>query len=251
MGQLEDPEQESEVLEEATEFLIQQAIRVGDDEDDAEDALDPLQPTGATGSEVAAASLSDQQESLALNVEESRESYGSSAAPAAAARAHEDNSAMLGDSTRDPESEQNQEYEGLNSEGSGEEGELSEERMAEMALATAQQSSAWGRIIRPPRKKGRHVIVDLCAPTAVLPQHRQAELAASRQAAQASLLPKGESSFAIKQSLVTSAARTIPGTHGINCFCRIDMSAMLSLRQKIATICVVISTGSPIDRGLR
>ena len=62
MGQLEDPEQESEVLKEATEFLIQQAIRVGDDEDDAEDALDPLQPTSATGSEVAAAFLSDKQE---------------------------------------------------------------------------------------------------------------------------------------------------------------------------------------------
>ena len=249
MGQLEDPEQESEVLEEATEFLIQQAIRVGDDEDDFEDALDPLQPTGATGSEVAAAFPSDKQEGLALNVEESRESHGSSAAPAAAARAHEDNSARLGDSMRDPEREPNLEYEGLEGEGSGEEGELSEELMAEMALATAQQSSAWGRIIRPPRKKGRHVIVDLCAPIAVLPQHRQAELAASRQAAQASPLPKGESPV-INQSFVTLAATAIPRIYDINCFCRIDMSTMLSLCHVIATTCLVISTGLSIDRGL-
>ena len=200
------------MLEEATEFLIQQAIRVGDDEDDAEDALDPLQPTGATGSEVTAAILSDKQESLALNVEESRESHGSSAAPAAAARAHEDNSASLDDSMRDPEREPNLEYEGLEGEGSGEEGELSEELMAEMALATAQQSSAWGRIIRPPRKKGRHVIVDLCTPIAVLPQHRQAELAASRQAAQASLLPKGKSSSVIVQPLCHHGDRSKPWT---------------------------------------
>ena len=238
------------MLEEATEFLIQQAIRVGDDEDDAEDAPNPLQPSGDTGSEVATVSLNDKQESLALNTEEPWEPRGSNAAPAAAARAHEDNSARLNDSMRDPDTEQNPEYESLESEGSGEEGELSEELMAEMALATAQQSSAWGRIIRPPRKKGRHVIVDLCTPIAVLPQHRQAELAALRQAAQASPLPKGEFSPVIKQSFVTLAAKAIPGIHDINCFCRIDMSTMLSLCHVIATTCLVISTGLSIDRGL-
>ena len=235
------------MLEEATEFLIQQAIRAGDDEDTAEEALDPLQHTDATGSEVATVTLIDKQESLALNVEEP---HGSKPAPAAAARAHEDSSARLGDSMRDPETEQNLEYEGLEGEESGEEGELSEELMAEMALATAQQSSAWGRIIRPPRKKGRHVIVDLCAPIAVLPQHRQAELAASRQAAQASLLPKGDFSPAIVQSFVTLAAKAIPGLHDVNCFCRTDMSVILSLCHKSVTSCAVISTGLPIDRGL-
>lgn len=144
MGQLEDPEQESEVLEEATEFLIQQAIRVGDDEDDAEDTLNPLQPSGDTGSEAATVSLNDKQDSLALNTEEEPwEARGSNAAPAAAAGAHDDNSARLDDSMRDPQTEQNLEYGGWD-EDSGEESELSEELMAEMALATAQQSSAWG-----------------------------------------------------------------------------------------------------------
>ena len=217
------------MLEEATEFLIQQAIRVGDDEDTAEDALDPFQPTGATGSEVATVPLSDKQVSLALDVEEPWDPHGSSAAPAAAARAHEDNSVGHDDSRRDPQKRQNLEYEGLEGEGSGEKGELSEELMAEMALATAQQSSAWGRIIRPPRKKGRHVIVDLCAPIAVLPQHRQAELAASRQAAQASLLPKGDSSSVTVQPLVTMAIKASPGHHDITCFRMID-TAMLQMR---------------------
>ena len=226
MGQLEEPEQDSEALEEATEYLIQQAIRVGDDEDTAEDALDPLQPTGAADPDAAS---SDKQRNLALNVEEPWGPHGSSAARAAAAsRAHEDKYAMLDNSVRASETEQHQEYASLDSEGSGEESELSEERMAEMALATAQQSSAWGRIIRPPRKKGRHVIVDLCTPIAALPQHRQAEVAASRQAAQASLLPKGESSPVSAQSLVTLATKAVQGAHDIDSFCRTDMSAMLS-----------------------
>ena len=238
------------MLEEATEFLIQQAIRVGDDEDDAEDTLNPLQPSGDTGSEAATVSLNDKQDSLALNTEEEPwEARGSNAAPAAAAGAHDDNSARLDDSMRDPQTEQNLEYGGWD-EDSGEESELSEELMAEMALATAQQSSAWGRIIRPPRKKGRHVIVDLCAPIAVLPQHRQAELATSRQAAQASLLPKGESFPVIKQSFVTLAAKAIPGTYDINYFCGIDMFDMLSLCHKLVTTCTVTSTGLPIDRKL-
>ena len=154
---------------------------------------------------------------------------------------------------RDPEREPNLEYEGLEGEGSGEEGELSEELMAEMALATAQQSSAWGRIIRPPRKKGRHVIVDLCAPIAVLPQHRQAELAASRQAAQASPLPKGEC-FACDCSshFATLASQSDPRT-----FMPSTASAgltplpMLSLCHVIATTCLVsLNRFTQSDRGI-
>ena len=229
MGQLEDPEQESEVLEEATEYLIQQAIRVGDDEDTAQDALEPLQTVGAPDSDVAAGSPLAKQPDLALSMEGTWGAHGSIAAPAAASAAPEDSSAMLGDSVRDLDTEQSQECDSVHSEGSGAESELSEERMAEMALATARQSSAWGRIIRPPRKKGRHVIVDLCTPIAMLPQHRQAEVAASCQAAQASLLPKGKCSLMAVQLLVSLAAKAIPRYHDITCFCLSDMSAMLSL----------------------
>ena len=164
MGQFKDPEGESEVLEEATEYLIQQAIRLGDD--DEEEALDaPFEIRQAQTSKSAPVVANSEGHSMP-----------------------EDNVA-LDSSASSNRRLQADEVEQYGSPGSNEELdadmglELSEEQVARLALATARQSSTWGRIIRPPRKKGRHVILDLCTPLSALPQHRQAELSASRQAA--------------------------------------------------------------------
>jgi hypothetical protein len=49
------------------------------------------------------------------------------------------------------------------------EGELSD-------LATC-ESHHWGRIIRQPRKRSKHVILDICTPVAALPRHHVEQLA--------------------------------------------------------------------------
>ena len=203
------------MLEEATEYLIQQAIRLGDDE---EDDLDSISEQAQTFTPASAAGqlegdkmpeddiASDGSASAMGHAEVDGGSTASEAlwdsreAAAAGDCATEGEPAPPNARTRAErlqaqEVEQHDSYssEQLDIAGGP---ELSEEQVAQLALATARQSSTWGRIIRPPRKKGRHVILDLCAPLSALPQHRRAELSASRQAVQGSAaLPQARGEF--------------------------------------------------------
>lgn len=205
MGQFKDPEGESEVLEEATEYLIQQAIGLGDDDDDeafdtpikagqAQPSMSAPVAAHPEGRSMPEANMtSDMSASAAGRAEihadlKVSEAWRSSKQAALAEDHATEGNAGPSDANSSIRRLQAHEVEQDGSAG-GEEldadmyQELSEDEVAQLALATARQSSTWGRIIRPPRKKGRHVILDLCTPLSALPQHRQAELYASRQAA--------------------------------------------------------------------
>ncbi len=198
MGQFKNPEGESEVLEEATEYLIQQAIRLGDDEEDDLDS--PIEQAQTFTPVSAAAQLEGHrlpESGVASN--RSAPAMGHDAECTASEALWESREpAMSGDHAtksepapidatiwaRRSQAEEAEQHDSYSSEQLDIDvgPELSEEQVAQLALATARQSSTWGRIIRPPRKKGRHVILDLCTPLSALPQHRQAELSASRPA---------------------------------------------------------------------
>ncbi len=208
MGQFKDPEGESEVLEEATEYLIQQAIRLGDDEEDEPDfpveqaetstpasAAVPLEGNRLPEEDFAADKSASAMGSAEVDTEHtaSEASWDSRAASVAEDYATDGKPAPIGARTRAGRlrAEEAEQHDSYSSEQPDMDAgpELSEELVAQLALATARQSSTWGRIIRPPRKKGRHVILDLCAPLSALPQHRRAELSASRQASQNAAAP--------------------------------------------------------------
>ncbi len=198
MGQFKDPEGESEVLEEATEYLIQQAIRLGDDE---EDDLDSPIEQAQTFTPVSAAAqleatdcpravlpriVQHQLWATMQNAQRARR-YGRAESQQCQETMPQRASLPAIDATiwaRRSQAEEAEQHDSYSSEQLDIDvgPELSEEQVAQLALATARQSSTWGRIIRPPRKKGRHVILDLCTPLSALPQHRQAELSASRPA---------------------------------------------------------------------
>ena len=214
MGQIHDPSEESEVLEEATEYLIQQAIKLGeDDEDSDDDDLNKAQtsvmnasPGTAAASEGNATAGKEPHSEASLSAAAEVPTFTKSMAAedehilasAAESLAQADSGLMPSDGGMTDEDTDATEQlngdeweEGLEDELEKEAvPEISEEQMAQLALATARQSSAWGRIIRPPRKKGRHVIVDICTPIAALPVHRQAELARPRPAALGASLSK-------------------------------------------------------------
>lgn len=198
------------MLEEATEYLIQQAIRLGDDEEDELDspiAKDQAQTSTAataaaepdgrrcpgddTAPDRATAPAGHSELAAEHAVSEVLQGRSDTAAAEQCSREGEPGPT---DAACRPTSLQAEEVEQHESYGSEEleadvDPELTEEQMTQMALAAARQSSTWGRIIRPPRKKGRHVILDLCTPLSALPQHRQAELSASRQAARGTATP--------------------------------------------------------------
>ena len=184
MGQIEAPNKESDVLEEATEYLIQESISLGDDEEDVDverpqldaSSLAAPEPERTTAEPLPAAELEGHQAGRpGTALREAR------TAPTAEQKVA--SSSPMVDSMADSETDAEELHE--DDDGSQPDlevgQEMSEAMMADMAMLTARQSSTWGRIIRPPRKKGRHVIVDLCAPLAALPKHRQAELLAASQ----------------------------------------------------------------------
>lgn len=181
MGQIEAPNKESDVLEEATEYLIQESISLGDDEEDLdeerpqldESSLAAPKPERTAAEPLPAAELEGHQAGRpGTALTEAR--------TAPTAEQEVAGSSPMVDSMADSETELLEDDDG--SQPDLEVGqEMSEAMMADMAMLTARQSSTWGRIIRPPRKKGRHVIVDLCAPLAALPKHRQAGLLAALQ----------------------------------------------------------------------
>jgi len=298
MGQFGDPKGESEVLEEATEYLIQQSIGAGDDEEDELDSSDEadqpqipepvfaaahpegrtqhgkdeisVRSASATGDAVHDADLrtaellqDSNMTALAAGVTAEDDSRQADAIPSFSntraeefelydSRSSEELSitSVKADQEEQTERDWSEDLDvGMSQELNEEEDydsddseeamgpELSEERLAEMALATARQSSTWGRIIRPPRKKGRHIIVDLCTSLSALPKHRQAEVAASCQAAQGKLsislclmapvseqhlgpaASSGRSAKMRAMSLWTSASPSLPrlSTAGLQC----------------------------------
>ena len=211
MGQFEHPEGDSEVLEEATEYLIQQAIRLGDDEEDELDFPIAKEQTQAFTAATAAAepdgrgcpgddTAPDRGAAAAAGYAEFGAEHAMSevlrgrrdtAAAGACAREGGSGPTDAACMTGSLQAEEVEQFESYGSEEleAGLGPELTEEQVTHMALAAARQSSTWGRIIRPPRKKGRHVILDLCTPLSALPKHRQAELSASRQAARGTATP--------------------------------------------------------------
>ena len=175
MGQIEAPDKESDVLEEATEYLIQESISLGDDEEDLGEERPQLDASSLAASEPerTAAELEGHQAGRpGTALTEAR------TAPTAEQKVA--SSSPMVDSMADSETKLLEDDGG--SQADLEVGqEISEAMMADMAMLTTRQSSTWGRIIRPPRKKGRHVIMDLCAPLAALPNHRKAELLTASQ----------------------------------------------------------------------
>jgi hypothetical protein len=191
MGQIEAPNKESHVLEEATEYLIQESIRLGDDEEDLDEERPQLDASSVAASEPerTAAELEGPQAGRSgTALTEARaaptaEQKVASSSPMVDSMADSETELLEDDGGSQPDLEVGQ--------------EMSEAMMADMAMLTTRQSSTWGRIIRPPRKKGRHVIVDLCAPLAALPKHRQAELlTASQRNAQGNSRGFGMGAFA-------------------------------------------------------
>ena len=173
MGQFEHPEGDSEVLEEATEYLIQQAIRLGDDEEDESDFPIAKEQTQSSPAATAAAELdghgcpgddtAPDRETAAAGYAESGAEHAMSEVllgrrdTAAAGACAREGGPGPTDAACMPRSLQAEEVEQFESYGSeeleaGMGPELTEEQVTQMALAAARQSSTWGRIIRPPRK---------------------------------------------------------------------------------------------------
>lgn len=167
-GLLEDGS--GETLEEAAEQLMRESVLAGGDDEDDEDAdslmealtwrhekVQPAEeeaPAGAAGR-----TYDEAQRGNALGDEVQ--------APASAAGGEEPEEALAGEEP--DEQEEDEGYE-PDEERTGSEDGLD----ALQLVAAAADSAGWGRLVRQPRKRGKHIILDVCAPLTALPDKMRA-----------------------------------------------------------------------------
>ena len=163
----ESDEEDGESLEETTKWLIRQSMQAGDDEDEdvessAEELLTDSEAADAQEPDVLAAEDSERM-SQAIEAEESTR----------ATDALELQEALHADSANGPELEHAEPMEPLSnylmSDSDEEDGAVD----SRMAAAAAADSWSWGRIIRHPRKRSKHIIFDVCTANASMPLHQR------------------------------------------------------------------------------
>ena len=163
----------SDSIEERTEWLVQQSLRTGDDEDD-EDILEELSLHDASTADASESQPGLSTEaSLASSNDEEQAQFAALEAQRSGPSAQRPGT--------DPQCE--------DADFDEEHGPVFEEHMSEVAAA---ESHHWGRIIRQPRKRNKHIIFDVCAAAASLPRHQQEELS-MQHAAERPLLRHGKS----------------------------------------------------------
>lgn len=181
---MEDPVEEGAIVEETTEWLIRQSLQAGDDEDEDIDEDLPIlnvspQPDTvqeAAGTAAAAAEEEDapeheaqpqQPQHLFAEEVEGVDASDTGNVPLSLTNEQE----ILAASATEERVESVSDGSEANS-GEEEDGEVS----SALAAAAAADSWSWGRIIRNPRKRNKHIIFDVCTATASMPAHQRQQL---------------------------------------------------------------------------
>lgn len=234
MKAMEDPVEEGESLEEATEWLIRQSMGAGCDEDEdiGEDADE-----GADGDQPCASGF--QTEGRATDVQEADDLTEESPQPPPQVYASRDGGCSVtteigGDEARVSSGHANsgtgpavEASDALDSE----EHELDskagdKEVSSQVAAAAAADSRSWGRIIRHPRKRNKHVIFNVCMARASMLVDQRVQLdqdLSSSHPAQTNRMPGqgqkgsgqlGEEGVLVRQVVASSDKRAWLGPAG-------------------------------------
>ena len=164
---MEDSDKEDgESLEETTEWLIRQSMQAGEDEDEDAESEDLLTDSEAADVPEPAVLAAEDSERMSQPIEAGENTYAIDAGDLQEGL-HADNitGTLLEHDDEPLEALSNDlEYDSDEEEGAVD---------SRMAAAAAADSWSWGRIIRHPRKRSKHIIFDVCTANASIPLHQR------------------------------------------------------------------------------